>query len=170
MADIYTVSVQELQDDFERRTKCRMEIYKKILEKCYKHIKICSDNDQTYCIYELPYIILGTPSYRYEQCIQYAEMMLREKGDNTQRIKDTSGIFITWNIKKPDLKRLEYNKSLICAPPSQAIRQTIKPPVVRHMPVNTVINISEPESDSVTPFTRTYPRKPDAPTYRRSLY
>lgn len=104
---MFSISVKEIQENFEDKTRRRLEIYRKLLEKCFLTIKHHSNGDHTFCFFEVPPVKLGLPIYKVDQCLTYIEMKLKEKGFKVKKISETI-LYISWPLKAPDYRRLEY--------------------------------------------------------------
>lgn len=104
---MFSISVKEIQENFEDKTRKRLEIYRKLLEKCFLTIKHCSKGDHTFCFFEVPPVKLGLPIYKVDQCLTYIEMKLKEKGFKVKKVSETV-LYISWPLKAPDYRRLEY--------------------------------------------------------------
>ena len=104
---MFSISVKEIQEQFEDKTRKRLEIYRKILERCFHTIKQCATSDNTFCFFEVPPVKLGLPIYKVDQCLKYIEMKLKEKGFQVKPVSKTM-VYISWPLKTPDYRRLEY--------------------------------------------------------------
>ncbi len=118
----FTVSVKDLQKQYEEKTAHRLSIYKPLIERCFMYIQSCADKENTMCIYKIPRIKWGLPVYKMDQCIEYITIKLKEKGFKCNQIQRTNAIYISWNVRKPNLKLLEYKAN------------TYEQPIVPHEP------------------------------------
>ena len=107
--DSYAFNVQELQKKQKEKEKTRVKIYETISSKCFKKIKETSENESTYCFFQLPEYIPGLPLYNMTECVLYLLNLLKEKGFNA-RYCNNYIIYISWHIPKSNLKLIEQPK------------------------------------------------------------
>lgn len=100
----FSTSVFEIQKKQLEREQRRTKIYTKILENCFKRIKLCADKEETVCIYTLPEYIVGVPLYNMTDCIMFILQNVKSKGFNC-RYYHPYTIIITWSTTR---KCLEY--------------------------------------------------------------
>lgn len=104
----FSISVKEIQARHEERTRKRLTIYRNIAERCFKEIKKSADQEQSFCLFQIPDFRIGLPIYKKAQCYEYLEMKLNEKGFQCRQVPQTDLIYISWNLRKPNLKTIEY--------------------------------------------------------------
>ena len=106
--DLYTFTIQDIHKKQKDRENNRIQIYKKIASKCFKKIKETSQNEQTYCFFDIPEYIPGLPLYNMTECVMFILNLLKEKGFHS-RYCDGFKLFISWNLPKPNLKLIDNN-------------------------------------------------------------
>jgi len=131
--DYFTISVQDIQKDHEEKTRQRLEIYKKLLDRCFKYIKNCADQEQTRCFFRVPQIMWGLPIYKMQQCMEFMMMKLKEKGFKCSQIQKTNTIYISWNLRKPNMKLLEYRPA--SEQPARITSQYVPRPLMDQAPL-----------------------------------
>jgi len=94
--EYYSTSVFEIQQKQQNREKRRTKIYTKILENCFKRIKLSADKEETVCIYTLPEYMAGVPLYNMTDCVMFILKHIKEKGFNCRYCHPYT-ILITWN-------------------------------------------------------------------------
>jgi len=65
------LSITDLYSTINEKTIKRMEIYDGVLVKCHKRIQYNSSLERTYCFYQIPEFIIGTPLYKVEEMRTY---------------------------------------------------------------------------------------------------
>lgn len=106
----FSYSIQDIHKNQKEKDKQRLRIYEKILSKCFKKIKELSLHEETFCFFQLPEYIPGSPLYNMTECVIFILNSLKDKGFNARYV-DPFMIFIVWNLPKPELKRKEYNQN-----------------------------------------------------------
>ncbi len=104
----FSYSIQDIHKVQKEKDKQRLKIYEKILSKCFKKIKELSLHEETFCFFQLPEYVPGSPLYNMTECVMFMLNSLKDKGFNARYV-DPFMIFIVWNLPKPELKRKEYN-------------------------------------------------------------
>ncbi len=118
----FTFSVSDIHNKQREKDLRRLELYKSILGKVYKKIKTSATNEESFCFYEVPEYIYGTPLYNMKDCIIFILNSLHEKGFSAKYV-DPFLVFICWNLPKPNLKITDL--------PSKPKENIISPPVYR---------------------------------------
>ncbi len=124
----FTFSVTDIHQKQRQKDLRRLHVYKSILGKVYKKIKSSASNEESYCFYEVPEYIYGTPLYNMRDCVVFVLNNLHEKGFSAKYV-DPYLIFVCWNLPKPNLKITDIPK-LMDLPPKQNMID-ITPPVYR---------------------------------------
>ncbi len=127
--NIFTLSVADIQKNHEEKVKKRINIYRKVLEKCFLNIKGCAESEKTYCFFTVPVIKFGEPLYKMRACIEYILFALKYRGYACKHI-GSNIIYISWRITKPKYKALEYRRT------SPQLRYRRSTPAVRTFPAN----------------------------------
>ncbi len=136
----FSYSIQDIHKTQKEKDKQRLRIYEKILSKCFKRIKELSLHEETYCFFQLPEYIPGSPLYNMTECVIFILNSLKDKGFNARYV-DPFMIFIVWNLPKPELKRKEYN------PVQNSTLQLLNQPSLNF---NNNNNYQQPQSQQLT--------------------
>lgn len=123
----FTFSVSDIHNKQREKDLRRLHIYKSILGKVYKKIKQCAINEESYCFYEVPEYIYGTPLYNMKDCVIFVLNNLHEKGFSAKYV-DPFLIFICWNVPKPNLRITDLPTHKPKAPPATT-------PMIEYRPI-----------------------------------
>ena len=116
--DIFSVSVSDLQKKYQNRCRIKLDIFDKILEKCFYRIKSCADGNDTFCLFPVPEFILGEATYDLAYCAAYIIFKLK-RNEFYARFYNPNLIYIQWSWNKPpfqDHPRLIYNEPKLLEP------------------------------------------------------
>ena len=80
-----------------------MELYDSILKKCHHRILYNSRIERTYCFFQIPEFIIGTPLYKVEEMRIYIINSLKNNGFKIMYI-EPNWLFISWDI--PGIKKI----------------------------------------------------------------
>jgi len=105
----YSFSVYEIHKKQKEKESRRLQIYKTILGRCFKRIKLAVENEEKFCFFQMPEYIAGTPLYNMTECLLFILQELTSKGFQSKYCENLL-IYITWPQKEKSLK-LEYKKS-----------------------------------------------------------
>ena len=97
------LSITDLYSTINEKTIKRMEIYDGVLVKCHSRIKYNSSLERTYCFFQIPEFIIGTPLYKIEEMRIYIINSLKNNGFQIMYI-EPNWLFISWDV--PGIKRL----------------------------------------------------------------
>ena len=75
-----------------------MELYDSILKKCHSRILYNSGLQRTYCFYQIPEFVIGTPLYDISELRNYIMNSLKTNGFKILYIKP-NWLFIYWEVK-----------------------------------------------------------------------
>lgn len=105
------ISLDELYDRKLEIEQNKLTIYKTILSRLHKKIKLTArqKHGDTFCFFLVPEMIIGVPRYDVECCVSYLLEKLNENGFMT-RYTHPNLIFISWNHYLPSYKRQEIKK------------------------------------------------------------
>jgi hypothetical protein len=103
----HAIDVNQIHNILEQRQKQRIDIFEKVLAKCFIKIKSSVDMDDTFTMFQIPEFILGEPCYRLDQCIEYIIYSLKNRGFQIQYIYPNI-LKIYWG--KPDISIENYSK------------------------------------------------------------
>ena len=101
-------------DLFEKNKKSNEKVFntfKEILKKCNTLIKFANQKKESDIIFDVPKILLGYPSYDYDECLCYLILKLRNNNFFVKYIFPTQ-LYISWN-DKVQLEKLKKEKKFI---------------------------------------------------------
>ena len=96
---IFTINVNDIQQRQNNKDRYRLQVYKRLLERCYVKIKSASDNEEKFCLYRVPEFVFGEPIYKLPECILFIITNLKNSGFLIKYYKPNV-IYITWKIKR----------------------------------------------------------------------
>jgi hypothetical protein len=100
---------------FEKNKKLNEKVFntfKEILKKCNTLIKFANQKKQSEIIYNVPKILLGYPSYDYDECLCYLILKLRNNNFFVKYIYP-SQLYISWHDKDQLEKKKKEKKFII---------------------------------------------------------
>ncbi len=106
------INVKDICKLHYEKESIRIQIFSKILERCYYKIKCNVEQEQQYSIFQVPEFKLGIPLYDMRKCLYYIGAKLMKNGFKVQYYKPNI-LFIHWELEKPKNNTkllLEYNK------------------------------------------------------------
>tara|TARA_A100001037_G_C15143647_1_gene635120 strand:+ start:3368 stop:3796 length:429 start_codon:yes stop_codon:yes gene_type:complete len=92
------IDMKELHATINKQSLKRMELYDSILKKCHSRILYNSGLQRTYCFYQIPEFVIGTPLYDVLELRNYIMNSLKTNGFDILYI-DPNWLFIYWNVK-----------------------------------------------------------------------
>ena len=92
------IDMKELHATINKQTLKRMELYDSILKKCHSRILYNSGLQRTYCFYQVPEFVIGTPLYDIFELRNYIMNSLKTNGFEILYI-EPNWLFIYWNVK-----------------------------------------------------------------------
>ena len=92
------IDMKELYSTINQKTLRRMELYDSILKKCHSRILYNSGLQRTYCFYQIPEFVIGTPLYDISELRNYIMNSLKTNGFKILYIKP-NWLFIYWEVK-----------------------------------------------------------------------
>ena len=92
------LNITELYNTINEKTLKRMGVYDSILQKCHHRIKYNSRLEKTYCFYQIPTFIIGTPIYDVNDMKSYIKNSLLKNGFKIMCI-EPNWLFISWDMK-----------------------------------------------------------------------
>lgn len=103
-----------LDELFEKRRQQNLQqksAFDKILRRIYDRIKATSrmKPDEQYIFYQVPYMLWGISSYKYEECIAYLSCKLTEDGFTAKYVPEL-WLFISWANYVPSYVRSELRQ------------------------------------------------------------
>ena len=104
--------INDLYSKKNEKNLKRLEIYDSVLVKCHERIKYNSNFEKTYCFFQIPEFIIGTPLYNINEMRKYIINSLKTNGFNILYI-DPNWLFISWghvNNEKSISKKFKEKK------------------------------------------------------------
>ena len=92
------IDMKELYSTINQKTLKRMELYDSILKKCHSRILYNSGLQRTYCFYQIPEFVIGTPLYDIGELRNYVMNSLKTNGFEILYV-EPNWLFIYWNVK-----------------------------------------------------------------------
>ena len=109
-----TLNINELYDSINNKNFKRMEKFDNILTQIHRRIKYHADLEQTFCLYNIPEFIFGTPLYNVNDLKKYIINTLKKNGFKILYFHPNT-IFISWDvenkIKDKNNKKNKKNKN-----------------------------------------------------------
>jgi len=99
---------------FEKNKKLSEKIFitfKELLKKCNTLIKFANQKKQSDIIFDVPKMLLGYPSYDYDECLCYLILKLRNNNFFVKYIYP-SQLYISWH-DKDQLEKLKKERKFI---------------------------------------------------------
>ena len=109
--DIPRINIDELYETKKKNNLTRLDIYNKLLIKVHGRIKTASriKNNDNFCTYIMPEVLIGYPNYNLEECLVYIIDKLQMDGFLTRYIHPNL-LMISWNHWVPTYVRDEIKK------------------------------------------------------------
>ena len=106
------LNISDLYSKTNEKNMKRLEIYDNILVKCHNRIKYNSNLEKTYCFYQIPEFIIGTPIYDINEMRKYVINSLKNNGFKIMYI-EPNWLFISW-IRESNKKLVnkEFKKEI----------------------------------------------------------
>ena len=101
-----SLDINNLYDKINERNSKRLEKFDDILKKVHNRILYNANLEKTFCFFQIPEFIIGTPLYNVEDLKKYLILSLRKDKFYLIYVKP-NWLFITWelsNLKKPKEK------------------------------------------------------------------
>ena len=93
-----SLNINNLYETMYERNLKRYEKFDGILQKIHNRIKYNASKEKTYCFFQIPEFIIGTPLYNIEDLKRYIIESLKKDGFQLMYI-DPNWLFITWELK-----------------------------------------------------------------------
>ena len=94
-----SLNIKDLNNSINKRHLKRLELYNSILEKVHHRIKYNAELEKTFCFYNIPEFIIGTPLYNVEELKNYIITALKKNGFMLLHI-EPNWLFISWNVNE----------------------------------------------------------------------
>lgn len=85
-------------DVFKRTHEIRMrreQTMQLVTERCMRYILKCAEHEHTSCIYEVPEVVLGLPTYNLTDCVRFVQQQLERRGFRVSYIFPRT-LIISW--------------------------------------------------------------------------
>uniref|UniRef100_A0A6C0BV27 Uncharacterized protein n=1 Tax=viral metagenome TaxID=1070528 RepID=A0A6C0BV27_9ZZZZ len=104
------LNISDLYAKTNEKNLKRLEIYDNVLVKCHNRIKYNSNLEKTYCFFQIPEFIIGTPIYDINEMRKYVINSLKNNGFKIMYI-EPNWLFISWmQESNKKLVNKEYKK------------------------------------------------------------
>ena len=113
-----SLNIKDLNNSVNKRRLKRLELYNSILEKVHHRIKYNAEMEKTFCFYNIPEFIIGTPLYDIHELKNFIITALKKNGFMLLHI-EPNWLFISWNASEikeettKDKKKKEVDYKLI---------------------------------------------------------
>ena len=109
--DIPRINIDDLYETKKKNNLTRLDIYNKLLIKVHNRIKTASrlKNNENFCTYIMPEVLIGYPNYNLEECLVYIIDKLQIDGFLTRYVHPNL-LMISWNHWVPGYVRDEIKK------------------------------------------------------------
>lgn len=98
------INIDELYVERNKRRLVKYDIFDTVLKRCHAKIKyIAKKSDMCACLYQVPSILYGLPSYNLLECVYYVIRELVRDGF-TVKFAEPDILFITWYTKQEKQK------------------------------------------------------------------
>jgi len=93
-----TLNINELYDSINTKNFKRLKKFDDILLQIHRRIKYHAGLEQTYCLYNIPEFIFGTPLYNINDLKNYIMNTLKKNGFKILYFHPNT-IFISWDVE-----------------------------------------------------------------------
>jgi len=100
-----SLNINKLYETTYQKNIQRLENFDNILKKIHNRIKYNAKIEKTYCFFNIPGFIIGMPLYNINDLKKYIINALEKDGFKLMYI-DPNWLFISWEINKPEMKRI----------------------------------------------------------------
>jgi hypothetical protein len=93
------ISLTELYSMKDKKEQIKHGTFDKIIETCHSKIRKTALIGGMNIFFEVPYIVLGAPLYKIEDCVNYVLNALRNNGLYVQILPppNTNMLYVSWN-------------------------------------------------------------------------
>ena len=107
-----SLNIDELYETIDSKKYRRFEVFDTILQKIHSRIKYVSRVEQTYCTYNIPRFIIGTPPYNFDNLKKYVIDSLKSNKFEVYFFEPNL-LFISWdrNNQKKQTKVVKKKES-----------------------------------------------------------
>ena len=93
--NIIMIDANKLRKDKKKRDDLKFKAFENILSIINKKILIANHGNSSQVIYQVPQLLLGHPTYKLSECMEYIIEKINEKNFNTT-IYQPNIIVISW--------------------------------------------------------------------------
>ena len=94
-----SLNIKDLNNSVNKRRLKRLELYNSILERVHHRIKYNAEMEKTFCFYNIPEFIIGTPLYDIRELKNFIITALKKNGFMLLHI-EPNWLFISWNASE----------------------------------------------------------------------
>ena len=105
-----SLNINNLYETMYERNLKRYEKFDGILQKIHNRIKYNAGKEKTYCFFQIPEFIIGTPLYNIYDLKLYLIESLKKDGFQLMYI-DPNWLFIAWELKGKNIKSKRIRKT-----------------------------------------------------------
>ena len=105
-----SLNINNLYETMWEKNMKRYEKFDGILKKIHNRIKYNARLEKTYCFFQIPEFIIGTPLYNINDLKLYLIESLKKDGFQLMYI-DPNWLFITWELKGKNIKSRRTRKN-----------------------------------------------------------
>ena len=101
------INLYKLRSVERHRTNIKKLTYRRLLNRCHRHIKFYAKKAHTECIFEVPEYVAGLPLYNHRKAYDYIfNKLIKNKLKAIQL--SNSFIYISWNHIPLNIKKDKY--------------------------------------------------------------
>ena len=104
-----TLNINDLYSSINDKNFKRMKKFDDILIQIHRRIKYHADLEQTFCLYNIPEFIFGTPLYNVNDLKNYIINTLKKNGFKILYFHPNT-IFISWDVENKIKNKNKKNK------------------------------------------------------------
>ena len=114
--EVDKVNMDDLYEKKQQSDLLKLKTYKMVLNRIHTRIKVTSrqNNNEQFCWFVIPEVILGAPKYDAPSCIVYVVNELKENGFKV-KYTHPNLLFISWKHYIPGYVRSEFKKQTGCS-------------------------------------------------------
>lgn len=95
------ISLHDLYEIKKKKELNNANVFKYILDKCYKKIKEIAEHNGMCLYHKIPKIVIGFPLYDYNKCMEYIIKQLQSSGLYVTRLAHPNDeyLYISWKLE-----------------------------------------------------------------------
>lgn len=90
------ISLSNLYEIKNKRDNYKNKTFDEIIKKCHEKIKSIAHQGGMNTFYEVPFVVIGKPLYKINDCVEYVIKALQKNG-LLVRLIEINMIYISWN-------------------------------------------------------------------------